>query len=64
MPEATKPLNGYMAFDRGKKVEVYAKDMFEARILAAQKLKVKPRYAYRIAVVLCEVAGQEVTAHY
>lgn len=60
MSDATKPLNGYLAFYRGKQLEVYAATSGDAYEEAAKRFKVKPKYKHQVHVHLCEVAGQTV----
>jgi len=52
-------MNGYIAFYRGRQVEVYADTSLQARDKAAQLLRVKK--AYQITVVLAEKDGEPVT---
>lgn len=53
-------MNGYVAFHKGRRVEVYASTSYEAQQKAAAMLKVKPNKAYEVSVVLAEVNGQQV----
>lgn len=43
---------GYLAFYRGKKLEVRANTIYEAQQLAAKQFKAK--HSYDVTVVLCE----------
>jgi hypothetical protein len=52
-------MNGYIAFYKGKQLEVYAKTSLEARDNAAKQFKA--RKAYDVTVVLCERDGEQVT---
>lgn len=52
-------MNGYIAFYRGKALEVYASTSHEAQTIAAQKFKA--RKAYEVDVYLCEKEGAQVT---
>jgi hypothetical protein len=51
-------MNGYIAFWRGKRVEVYANTSYEAQQKAAAMLKAKK--AYEVTVMLAERAGEPV----
>jgi hypothetical protein len=51
-------MNGYIAFWRGKRVEVYASTSYEAQQKAAAMLKAKK--AYEVTVMLAERAGEPV----
>lgn len=50
-------MNGYIAFYRGKRVEVYAATSYEAQQKAAALLKVKPQKSYEVTVMLAEIDG-------
>lgn len=50
--------NGYIAFYKGRKIEVYAKTSLEARDKAAKEFKAKK--AYEVEVILCEKDGEQV----
>ena len=52
-------MNGYLAFYKGKKIEVYANTSYEAQQKAAAIFKAKKRY--EVTVVLCEKNGEQVT---
>lgn len=52
-------MNGYIAFYRGKKIEVYADTSYEAQKKAADVFKAKK--PYEVSVVLAEKDGQQVT---
>lgn len=54
-------MNGYIAFYKGKKIEVYAASSYEAQKEAAAQLVVHPSKRYMIAVVLAEKDGEQVT---
>ena len=56
-----KGKNGYIAFYKGKKMEVYADSSFQAREKAAKSFKA--RKSYDVNVVLAEKDGKQVT-HY
>jgi len=51
-------MNGYVAFYKGKRAEVYADTKLEAQKLAAKELKAK-KY-YDVMVVLAEREGRQV----
>jgi hypothetical protein len=52
-------MNGYVAFWRGKRIEVYASTSYEAQQKAAAMFKAKK--AYEVTVALAERAGEPVT---
>ncbi len=52
-------MNGYIAFYRGKKIEVHAETSYKAQQLAAQQFKAKK--SYEVTVVLAEKQGELVT---
>lgn len=52
-------MNGYIAFYKGKKLEVYAASSYEAQQKAAALFKA--RKSYEVTVVLAEKDGQQVT---
>ena len=52
-------MNGYKAFYRGKTLAVYAHTTLEAQTKAAALFKAKK--AWEVSVVLCELAGVQVT---
>lgn len=51
-------MNGYIAFYRGRKIEVYAETSFEAQTKAAAEFKAKK--SHEVTVMLCEKAGEQV----
>jgi hypothetical protein len=53
-------MNGYKAFYNGKETEVWADTSLQARDKAVAFWKVKPMYAYKVTVVLCEKKGEQV----
>lgn len=53
-----KGKNGYMAFYRGKSIEVYADSSYHAQEEAARIFKAKK--SYEVTVMLCEKDGAEV----
>ena len=52
-------MNGYVAFWRGKRLEVYAATSHEAQKIAAAAFKA--RKSYEITVVIAEKDGEPVT---
>ena len=57
-------MNGYVAFYKGRRLEVFADSSYSAQLKAAAHFKAKR--SYDVTVVLCEINGQEVvhTADY
>jgi hypothetical protein len=51
-------MNGYIAFYRGKQVEVYAASSYEAQTKAAAMFKAKK--SYEVTVMLAERDGEQV----
>ena len=51
-------MNGYVAFYKGKQIEVYAASSYEAQVKAAKIFKVKA--TYKVTVVLAEKEGSQV----
>ena len=58
MTEQAKNLCGYLAFYKGKKLEVYAETKLQAQNKAAVIFKAKK--SYEVDVYLCEKDGKEV----
>jgi hypothetical protein len=58
MFEEKPTMNGYIAFYRGKQVEVYAATSYEAQQKAAAVFKA--RKSYEVTVMLAEKDGQQV----
>lgn len=54
-------MNGYVAFHKGRRTEVYADTSLAARDKAAAFFKVKSNRAHEVSVVLAEKDGQQVT---
>lgn len=48
-------MNGYIAFWKSKRCEIYAESSYQAQKLAAQKLGAKKDY--EVSVVLAELGG-------
>ena len=51
-------MNGYIAFYRGRKAEVYAATSYDAQLKAAELFKA--RFAREVTVVLAEKAGHPI----
>jgi ABC-type thiamine transport system substrate-binding protein len=51
-------MNGYIAFYKGKQIEVYADTSYAAQKAAAEKFKAKK--SYEVTVVLAEKDGEQV----
>lgn len=52
-----EPLNGYVCFYNGQRIEVYAASSFGAKLKAQDLLKAGRRNRHMISVVLAEKAG-------
>ena len=52
-------MNGYVAFWRGKRVELHAATIYQAQQIAAELLKAKGK-SYEVTVVLAEKNGEPV----
>jgi hypothetical protein len=52
-------MNGYIAFYRGKKMEVHAETSYKAQQLAAAAFKAKK--SWEVTVMLAEKDGEQVT---
>ena len=53
-------MNGYVCFYDGKRIEVEADTLYEAKQKAVQKLRVRPNKAHMVSVVLAEKDGNPV----
>lgn len=53
-------MNGYIAILKGKKIEVRAESLLEAKKIAAQQLKATKRQLGMLVVMLAEKDGQPV----
>jgi hypothetical protein len=51
-------MNGYVAFYKGRRLEVYAPTSYDAQLKAAALFKAKK--SYEVNVVLCTVNGRDV----
>ena len=52
-------MNGYIAFYKGKQIEIHAESSYKAQVLAATQFKAKK--AYEVTVMLAEKDGVQVT---
>lgn len=52
-------MNGYLAFYKGKRLEVYAETSYQAQEKAAKEFKAKK--SYQVSVMLAEKDGQPIT---
>lgn len=52
-------MNGYVAFYRGKRIEVQAETSYKAQLKAAELFRTKK--SYEVTVVLAEKDGEQVT---
>lgn len=52
-------MNGYIAFYKGKRLEVYEESIYKAQLKASEIFKAKRSYEVNIA--LAEVDGKQVT---
>ena len=52
-------MNGYIAFYKGKRIEVNANTSFEAQKIAAAQFKAKK--SWEVTIVLAEKDGKQVT---
>jgi hypothetical protein len=52
-------MNGYVAFYKGKRIEVYAETSYKAQLKAAELFKAKK--SYDVTVMLAEKNGETVT---
>lgn len=51
-------MHGYVAFYKGRRLEVYADSSYDAQLKAADLFKAKK--SYDVTVVLCELNGKQV----
>lgn len=54
-------MNGYIAFYNGKKIEILAKSLYDAKKLAVATFKVSLKKSHMVSVVLAEKDGEPVT---
>jgi len=52
-------MNGYIAFYKNKKIEVFAESSYAAQVKAAEIVKAKK--SYQVTVVLAEIGGKQIT---
>ena len=52
-------MNGYIAFHKGKQLEVYADTSYQAQLKASKLFKAK--HSYQVEVMLAEKNGEQVT---
>lgn len=52
--------NGYIAFYKNKRKEIYANSSYEAQTKAAKEFGVKPNKQYQVDVYLAEKGGETV----
>lgn len=52
-------MNGYIAFYKGKQIEVHAESSYKAQLVAAKEFKAKK--SHEVTVVLAEKDGKQVT---
>ena len=52
-------MNGYVAFYKGKRIEILAETSYAAQLLAAKEFKAKK--SYEVNVALAEINGNQVT---
>lgn len=57
--EAEANLNGYIAFYGGKQHEVYAKDLYAAKVKAIKELKIPKSKQGLLAIELAQVGGKQ-----
>ena len=57
---ADEPINGYVCFYNGQRIEVYAQSVLGARLKAENSFKPPRRQRHMISVVLAERGGQVV----
>lgn len=56
-------MNGYIALYNGKKIELYAETLYDAKLKAIQFFKVNKKNEWQVSVYLCEDNGKPVI-HY
>jgi hypothetical protein len=54
----SESLCGYLAFYKGRQIEVYAESSYQAQKKAAKEFNAKK--SYEVSVYLCEIDGKEV----
>lgn len=53
-------MNGYIAFFNGKRIEVYADNLYQAKLKAIAEFKAPKSKAHMVSVVLAEKNGEQV----
>jgi len=53
-------LNGYKAFLNNKELDIYAKDLYSAKLKAIEIFKPKKKDVHMVHVHLCELNGESV----
>ena len=53
-------MNGYICFFSGKKIEIYANDLFDAKQTAVKSFKVSKKNEHKVSVHLAEKAGEQI----
>ena len=53
-------MNGYIVFYNGQSSELYANDLYSAKKLAIQLLKVPKKKEHMVSVCLAEIADEQV----
>lgn len=61
MPNVAEQMNGYVGFYAGKRIELHASSLYEAKVNVIAKLKVPKSKQGLVAVVLAEKDGKTVT---
>lgn len=54
-------MNGYVAFFNGKRIEVYADSLYQAKLKAIAEFKAPKKREHMVTVVLAEKNGEQVT---
>lgn len=59
MPD--KPLNGYIALYNGKRAEIYAATLYDAKLQALEAFKPPRSKRHLVSVHLAEIGGETIT---
>lgn len=54
-------MNGYICFFKGKRIEIYADTLYQAKQKAVEQFKAGKNNKHMISVNLAEVNGEQVT---
>lgn len=54
-------MNGYKAFYQNKTHDLYAPSLYAAKVAAIAHFKPRKSQQHMVSVVLCELAGEQVT---